>query len=160
MRGFFGALAAIAMLATGAVPAVAKPKASTGWTCQYSKGQIVMARALEVDPAPPRATPAAPAGSSLSGKAELVLQQTINTAGLPNRINGKDYFVASIRDNDGAIRPYFLKICQEIHINPQDLHAKNLEDFSALNLSKNIQILRYNEFENKRRGTPFTSSNL
>lgn len=93
-------LAASAALAS--VPAVAKPKPSS-WSCQFTKGQVILARALEADPAPPRTIPPPPAGWRITGTTELVLRQDVAANGTPNRIQGKNFFRASIRDGSGAI---------------------------------------------------------
>lgn len=50
------------------------------------------------------------------------------------------------------MRGYFVKLCDELHINPSDLFPKNVEDFTEKDITKNMAILRYNNYENKRRG--------
>ena len=53
---------------------------------------------------------------------------------------------------DGTIRPQFLKICTEVGLNPDDLTYRAIDEFKGPKISYNIQVIRYNHFENKRQG--------
>lgn len=61
----------------------------------------------------------------------------------------KDPFIFN---KDGKIRGYFLKVCEEVHIDPMELYPKTLEEFAEPGANKNIQTHKYNNYENKRRG--------
>jgi len=57
---------------------------------------------------------------------------------------------------DGKMREQYYKLCQEININPEELYPRPLESFKDSKAIRNVQILRYNNYENKRRGKSFT----
>jgi len=58
---------------------------------------------------------------------------------------------ATIFSKDGKLREQYHKLCQEINITPEELCPRTLESFHEPNVPQNVQILRYNNYENKRR---------
>jgi len=62
---------------------------------------------------------------------------------------------AVIFNKDGKLKDQYYKICLEININPDELYPQTLESFKEPGMIKNVQILRYNNWENKRRGTTY-----
>lgn len=54
---------------------------------------------------------------------------------------------------DGKIRDQYHKLSLELNISPDELYHKDLDSFKGSDVPKNVQILRYNNYENKRRGT-------
>ncbi len=59
---------------------------------------------------------------------------------------------AVIFNKDGKLKDQYYKICLEININPDELYPQTLEAFKEPGIIKSVQILRYNNWENKRRG--------
>jgi hypothetical protein len=78
-----------------------------------------------------------------------MLQRLIYKEPKPLKPLPKDPFIFN---KEGKVRGYFIKLCEEIHIDPNDLYPKTVEDFAAPDITQNIQIHRYNNYENKRRG--------
>jgi len=56
-----------------------------------------------------------------------------------------------IYGKDGEIKPFVVSLCAEFNINPDEIHPKTLEDFYEKDITTNVQILRYNEYEMQRR---------
>ena len=78
-----------------------------------------------------------------------MLQRITHKEPKPVRPLHKDPFIFN---KDGRMRGYFIKLCEELKIDPNDLYPKTVEDFSGKEITKNMSILRYNNYENKRRG--------
>lgn len=57
-----------------------------------------------------------------------------------------------IFNREGKLREHFYKLCLEININPEELYPRTFESFGGANVIKNVQILKFNNYENKRRG--------
>ena len=81
-----------------------------------------------------------------------MLQRTGNRPPSPLRSYPND---ATIFNKDGKLKEQYHKLCQEINISPEELYPRDLESFREPNITRNVQILRYNNYENKRRGNAF-----
>lgn len=78
-----------------------------------------------------------------------MLQRLINKPPAPLRSYQND---TSIFNKDGKLKDQYLKLCNEVDINPEELYSRPLESFYQPDVARNVQILRYNNYENKRRG--------
>ena len=65
-----------------------------------------------------------------------------------------------ILTKDGHLKEQLHDLCREIGLEPSEVEVRPLESFKEKDINYNIQVLRYNHYENKRQGnlpqlTPF-----